>query len=228
MLNNVLDTLFASTGSPTVESFLICLGVSLVLGVLTSICSMYKSPNRSKSLSVSLVLLPMIVQTIIMLVNGQLGAAIGVAGAFSLVRFRSAPASARDITSIFLAMAVGLANGMGYVAIAIILAIVVLSVDLILAKLGFGSSGTCERDLKIVIPESLNYDEEFESIFKKFTSKHELTKVKTTNMGSLYHVHYRVTLKDNKKEKEFIDEIRCRNGNLEIVCVKPDTGKLEI
>ena len=158
----------------------------------------------------------MIVQTIIALVNGQLGAGIAVAGAFSLVRFRSAPASAREITSIFLAMAVGLATGMGYIAIAVILAVFVILVDIALASINFGKAGSAERDLKIVIPESLIYDEVFNDIFSTYTSRHELIRVKTTNMGSLFQLTYQLRLRERGLEKAMIDELRCLNGNLKI------------
>ena len=220
MLNNVIDSIFSTTSTLTAGGFIVCLLVSLALGVLIAVCSRYRN-RPSKSLSVSLVLLPMIVQTIIALVNGQLGA-------FSLVRFRSAPASAREITSIFLAMAVGLATGMGYIAIAVILAVFVLLVDIALASINFGKAGSAERDLKIVIPESLIYDEVFNDIFSTYTSRHELIRVKTTNMGSLFKLTYQITLRDARKEKEFIDKLRERNGNLEITCARPGNGNVEI
>ena len=221
MLNNVIDSIFSTTSTLTAGGFIVCLLVSLALGVLIAVCSRYRN-RPSKSLSVSLVLLPMIVQTIIALVNGQLGAGIAVAGAFSLVRFRSAPASAREITSIFLAMAVGL------IAIAVILAVFVLLVDIALASINFGKAGSAERDLKIVIPESLSYDEVFNDIFSTYTSRHELIRVKTTNMGSLFKLTYQITLRDARKEKEFIDKLRERNGNLEITCARPGNGNVEI
>ena len=227
MLNNVIDSIFSTTSTLTAGGFIICLLVSLALGVLIAVCSRYRN-RPSKSLSVSLVLLPMIVQTIIALVNGQLGAGIAVAGAFSLVRFRSAPASAREITSIFLAMAVGLATGMGYIAIAVILAVFGILVDIALASINFGKAGSAERDLKIVIPESLSYDEVFNDIFSTYTSRHELIRVKTTNMGSLFKLTYQITLRDARKEKEFIDKLRERNGNLEITCARPGNGNVEI
>ncbi|MCH5279133.1 MAG: DUF4956 domain-containing protein [Christensenellaceae bacterium] len=224
MLNDIFDSLFSSADAMTMGNYFICMLVSLALGALIAVCSMYKPTTRSRSLTVSLVLLPMIVQTIIALVNGQVGAGIAVAGAFSLVRFRSAPASARDITSIFLAMAVGLANGMGYIGIAVILTVVVLVVNFLLAALGFGGATQRERDLKIVIPESLNYTDAFDDLFRKYTSRHELLTVKTTNMGSLYKLSYHIVLKNPNREKEFIDAIRCRNGNLEIICSLSDLG----
>ena len=213
MLNNVIDSIFSTTSTLTAGGFIVCLLVSLALGVLIAVCSRYRN-RPSKSLSVSLVLLPMIVQTIIALVNGQLGAGIAVAGAFSLVRFRSAPASAREITSIFLAMAVGLATGMGYIAIAVILAVFVILVDIALASINFGKAGSAERDLN--------------DIFSTYTSRHELIRVKTTNMGSLFKLTYQITLRDARKEKEFIDKLRERNGNLEITCARPGNGNVEI
>lgn len=224
MLSNLFDSLFSSTDAMTMGNYLICMLVSLALGALIAVCGMYKPTTRSRSLTLSLVLLPVIVQTIIALVNGQVGAGIAVAGAFSLVRFRSAPASARDITSIFLAMAVGLANGMGYIGIAVVLTVVVLIVNFLLTAFGFGAAAQRERDLKIVIPESLNYTEALNDLFRKYTSRHELLSVKTTNMGSLYKLSYHIELKHPEREKEFIDAIRCRNGNLEIVCSLPDFG----
>ena len=203
MLNNVIDSIFSTTSTLTAGGFIVCLLVSLALGVLIAVCSRYRN-RPSKSLSVSLVLLPMIVQTIIALVNGQLGAGIAVAGAFSL------------------------ATGMGYIAIAVILAVFVLLVDIALASINFGKAGSAERDLKIVIPESLIYDEVFNDIFSTYTSRHELIRVKTTNMGSLFKLTYQITLRDARKEKEFIDKLRERNGNLEITCARPGNGNVEI
>lgn len=226
MLNNVIDSIFSTTSTLTAGGFIVCLLVSLALAVLIAVCSRYR--NRPSKTFRSPLCFCRVVQTIIALVNGQLGAGIAVAGAFSLVRFRSAPASAREITSIFLAMAVGLATGMGYIAIAVILAVFVLLVDIALASINFGKAGSAERDLKIVIPESLSYDEVFNDIFSTYTSRHELIRVKTTNMGSLFKLTYQITLRDARKEKEFIDKLRERNGNLEITCARPGNGNVEI
>lgn len=227
MFELLLTSIYSDANTLTFGGFMICLIGSLLLGTVIAFESMYKS-SHSRSFLVSLVILPPIVQTIIAVVNGQLGAGIAVAGAFSLVRFRSVPASAREITSIFLAMAVGLAMGMGYIGVSVIVTAVVILVDMLLAATGFGNSKRGERVLRITIPESLNYTEVFDELFADYTAKSELVKVKTTNMGSLFKLEYRIILKDVSKEKELIDEIRCRNGNLEISCCLPETIKNEI
>ena len=153
-----------------------------------------------------------------MLVNGNIGAGVAVAGAFSLVRFRSAPGNAREICALFCAMAVGLATGMGYVAAAGVFFAVVSAATLALAALNFGGRGEAERVLKITIPEDTEYNGLFDDLFAKYTRACRLEKVKTANMGTLYELCYRITLKDEKDLKDFIDGIRCRNGNLGIVC----------
>ena len=207
----------------TLSSFLICTAVSLVLGICTALISMFRS-KCSQSFALALAVLPATVQMVIMLVNGNIGAGVAVAGAFSLVRFRSAPGSAREIASIFIAMAIGLATGMGYVAIAAIFFAVFAAVTLLLTCLGFGEGNSAERVLKITIPEDLDYDGLFDDIFKTYLKSSSLERVKTSNMGTLYELRYRITLKGDTVPKEFIDELRCRNGNLNIVCCK-DTGK---
>lgn len=207
----------------TLSSFLICTAVSLVLGICTALISMFRS-KCSQSFALALAVLPATVQMVIMLVNGNIGAGVAVAGAFSLVRFRSAPGSAREIASIFIAMAIGLATGMGYVAIAAIFFAVLAAVTLLLTCLGFGEGNSAERVLKITIPEDLDYDGLFDDIFKTYLKSSSLERVKTSNMGTLYELRYRITLKGGTVPKEFIDELRCHNGNLNIVCCK-DTGK---
>lgn len=229
-MNSIIDSIFTGTQNPitvTLTEYLICLGAALVMGVLIALVGRFRS-KQTRSLSIALALLPMVVQTIIMLVNREFGAGLAVAGAFGLVRFRSAPASARDIVLIALSVAVGLALGMGAVGIAVILCVLVLVMLFILSLVGFGSSPSGARSLRIVIPETLNYTEVFNDVFRKYTSRHELTRVKTTNMGSLFHLQYDIMLKNPAKEKEFIDELRIRNGNLEIVCASPDDGMKEI
>lgn len=207
----------------TLSSFLICTAVSLALGICTALISMFRS-KCSQSFALALAVVPATVQMVIMLVNGNIGAGVAVAGAFSLVRFRSAPGSAREIASIFIAMAIGLATGMGYVAIAAIFFAVLAAVTLLLTCLGFGEGNSAERVLKITIPEDLDYDGLFDDIFKTYLKSSSLERVKTSNMGTLYELRYRITLKGDTVPKEFIDELRCRNGNLNIVCCK-DTGK---
>ena len=153
-----------------------------------------------------------------MLVNGNLGAGVAVAGAFSLVRFRSAPGNAREIAAIFLAMALGLATGMGYVVLALVFFAVVAAVFVLLTLCHFGGNTAGERTLKITIPENIDYEGVFDDLLARYTKEYTLDKVKTTNMGSLFELHYRVVFRDAGVPKAFLDELRCRNGNLPIVC----------
>ena len=231
MLQSLISSIFSTNNTPvtvSVGEYLIAIGAALVLGILIALVGRYKS-RQTKSLSVALVLLPVIVLTIILLVNRQFGAGLAVAGAFSLMRFRSAPVTARDMVLLALSIAVGLCCGLGYVGIAAIVTVLVLAVLFVLTLLGFGEAKGGQRLLNIVIPESLNYDEVFKDLFEKYTKSCELIRVKTTNMGSLFKLRYAVELRDVSKEKEFIDELRVRNGNLEISIMKPEQGgKTEI
>ncbi|MBR5619741.1 MAG: DUF4956 domain-containing protein [Clostridia bacterium] len=199
--------------------FLLCTAVSLVLGVLTAVVSMFRN-RTSQSFALTLAILPTIVQVVIMLVNGNIGAGVAVAGAFSLVRFRSAAGSAREIGSIFLAMAVGLATGMGYVSLTVVSFVILAAVLLLLQALRFGEQDQAERTLKITIPESLDYDGLFDDLFQTYTKSAVLEKVKTSNMGTLFELQYRIRLNGAEIPKAFLDELRVRNGNLNIVCGK--------
>lgn len=166
----------------------------------------------------TLAILPAVVQAVIMLVNGNLGTGVAVMGAFGLVRFRSAPGNAREIGSVFLAMAIGLATGMGYLGIAVLLLLIIGAAILILTGIPFGSQSFSQKELKVTIPENLDYAGIFDDLFEKYTKSAELMKVRTTNMGSLYELCYRIELKKEEEEKAMLDDIRCRNGNLTIVC----------
>lgn len=219
----MLETLtsFSSiiSGSITISTFLICTAVSLLLGILTALVYMFK--NRcSQSFAITLAILPAIVEVVIMLVNGNIGAGVAVAGAFSLVRFRSAPGTAKEIGAIFLAMAIGLATGMGYVTLSVIFFVIIGAFMLLLNLFKFGNSDRSERTLKITIPENLDYDGIFDDLFSQYTKKATLEKVKTSNMGTLYELHYSIVLKTAEIPKAFIDELRTRNGNLNITCSK--------
>ena len=217
----MLDTVI-SGGEISLSSFFICMAVSLVLGLGAALLAMYRS-KCSRSFILTLVLLPSVVQLIIMLVNGNIGAGVAVAGAFGLIRFRSAPGSAKEIGLVFLATAIGLATGMGYVVIAAVFFVIFAMVWLSLTALGFGAGAADERELRITIPENLDYDGLFDDLFQTYTSSAELERVKTTNMGTLYELSYKVVLRDPNKTKAFLDELRVRNGNLSIVCGKPVT-----
>ena len=225
MLEQLFKGLFDTelTAVISVADFLLCLGFSLLLGLLLALAYMYRT-RYTKSFVVTLALLPAVVCVVIMMVNGNVGAGVAVAGAFSLVRFRSAQGNAREIASIFLAMAIGLAAGMGYVVLAAILFVTVAAVILMLTALNFGAGNSFVRILRITIPENLDYDGLFDDLFRTYLKDFSLEKVKTTNMGTLYELQYRVTLRDERVPKEFIDALRCRNGNLNIVCCRESSS----
>ncbi len=219
MLNSII------TGTEiTTSAFIICTAVSLLLGLGAAALSMYKSKGRySQSFVLTLAILPALVQIVIMMVNGNIGAGVAVAGAFGLIRFRSAPGSAKEIGLVFLTTAVGLATGMGYIWVAAAFFVIITLFYLLLTKTGFGAGAADERDLKITIPENLDYEGLFDDLFRKYTRSAELSRVKTTNMGTLYELSYKIVLQDAGATKAFLDELRTRNGNLTIVCGKPVT-----
>ncbi len=215
----IFGTIMAS-GTVTGSAFLMATVCSLLIGIFIAFMYTIKN-NYSKSYIITLALLPAIVQVVIMLVNGNIGAGVAVAGAFSLVRFRSAPGSGKEITSIFLAMAVGLATGMGYVGIAAMFAVIITIANLILNSSSFGSGANEEKTVKITVPEGLDFEAIFDDIFERYTTKAELVEVKTSGMGSLYKLNYSVVLRSKASTKGMIDEMRQRNGNLEISCSRP-------
>ena len=197
------------------QASLVCLGASLALGVVIALMYM-RSNTYSKSFVVTLALLPAIVQTVILLVNGNLGVGVAVMGTFSLVRFRSIPGSASEILAVFFAMAVGLATGMGFVLYAVVFTLIIGAVMFLYNHTGFGEGNGLRRTLKVVIPEDLDYAGIFDDLFAQYTRKATLERVQSTNLGSLFELRYTITLKDAAKEKELLDRIRERNGNLNI------------
>ncbi|MBQ7757133.1 MAG: DUF4956 domain-containing protein [Oscillospiraceae bacterium] len=211
------------------KNFLLCLVVALALGIFLALVYTFKS-RYTKSFVVTLAMLPAVVCVVIMMVNGNVGAGVAVAGAFNLVRFRSVPGTAKEIGTIFLAMCAGIVVGMGYFAFAITFTVILGLFILLCSALGLGTkkSNPCERVLRITIPEDLNYTEVFDDLMEKYTSFNEIERVKTVNMGSMFRLTYNIRLKDAKQEKEFIDEIRCRNGNLEVSMAKPEVNLVEL
>ena len=201
----------------TLTAFLICELSALVLGFLSALV-FTRGEHHSGAYAQTLALLPPVVALVIMMVNGNIGAGLAVAGTFALVRFRSAPGSAKEITGIFFTVALGLACGMGYVGYAAVFFLILAAAAIALGRLRFGEPGGNYRNLKITIPETLNYEGLFDDLFAQYTLSHELSRVRTTNMGTLYELVYAIELKDPDHTKEFIDAIRCRNGNLNIVC----------
>ncbi len=218
----MLDTLFkgifdsSTTSVISVSNFLLCVGLSLVLGIIMALSYTYKT-RYTKSFLLTLAILPAVVCVVIMMVNGNVGTGVAVAGAFSLVRFRSAPGTAKEIGMIFLAMSAGLIAGMGYLGYAVLFTVILCLVFMLYNSLNFGEKRISSyKTMTVTIPEDLNYTEVFDDILKNYTNKYELRKVKTTNMGSMFRLTYDIALKERAKEKEMIDAIRERNGNLEI------------
>ncbi|MBC8529393.1 DUF4956 domain-containing protein [Christensenellaceae bacterium NSJ-44] len=218
--------LTASTETLSITNALICTGAALVCGLIIALVYMIHS-TYTKSFVISLVLLPALIGVIIMMVNGNLGTSVAVLGAFSLVRFRSVPGSSKEITSIVFAMAVGLATGMGYVTFAGLITVLVSVVLFLLSRTPFGETRSA-RELRVLIPEDLDYTAVFEDIFAQYTRTHQLHKIKTTNLGSMFDLYYHITLKDPAQEKALIDALRCRNGNLTIVCNHSGSSREEL
>ena len=213
----------------SVGDFLLCVAVSLTVGLVLAFGYMYRS-RYTKSFVMTLSLLPAVVCVVIMMVNGNVGTGVAVAGAFSLVRFRSVPGTAKEISMLFVAMGAGLIAGMGYLGYSALFALLMCAISLAYNRLDFGTkkNAAVYKTLNITIPEDLDYSGVFESIFADYTSKYDLVRVKTTNMGSLFRLTYDVVLKDPAKEKEMIDALRCRNGNLEITVSRQDTSVTEL
>lgn len=210
--------LTVTSTSLTVSTMAICLCTTLLCGIIIAI--MYKmTTSTTRSFMTTICILPSIVMSVIMLVNGNLGIGVAVAGSFSLVRFRSLPGKANDIAVIFLAMACGLAAGVGYIYFALVMAVVISLFNMLMNHASFFDTQRKYRNLKITIPEDLDYANTFDDILKKYTSRYHLNGVKTVNLGTMYLLNYEITLKDVDAEKQMIDELRCRNGNLTISSV---------
>lgn len=212
-----------------IGDFLLCLFVALGIGALMGLAYTYRT-QYSKSFVITLVLLPAVVCAVILMVNGNIGAGVAVAGAFSLVRFRSVPGSAKEIVSIFLAMASGLIVGMGYLAFAVVFTLVIELAFLLCVRLSLGEKKNAARyrTVKITIPEDLDYTGLFDGVFERYAVSASLVQVKTLNMGSLFRLSYDVYLKKDVSEKEMIDEIRVLNANLEVFVSKKESVAAEL
>lgn len=220
----MLDSIMTGT-EITLYGFFACTAASLLLGLGIALLCMYKS-SYTQSFVITLAMLPSVVQVIIMLVNGNIGTGVAVAGAFALVRFRSVPGTAREISAIFSAMALGLALGMGFLVIAAIFFLCTAAFTLVLTRLEFGAPSRSHRRLKITIPENFNYEGLFDDVFQQHARSWELERVKTTNMGTLLELTYQVEMKEPRMPKEFIDQLRARNGNLNIILGNPSEKEM--
>lgn len=230
-----MDTLFLGlfdtdmTRTIGVDEFLLCVGCSLLIGIILAFGYMLHS-RYSKSYIMTLSMLPAVVCVVIMMVNGNIGTGLAVAGAFTLVRFRSVPGSAKEITMLFLAMGTGLLTGMGYIGFGFVFAVVMSAVFTVYNHLDFGIQKNALRykTIRIAIPEDLDYGHIFDDVWESYTDKCELVRVKSFNMGSMFRITYNIKMKKGVSEKEMLDMIRCRNGNLEITLSKQDNSVEEL
>lgn len=224
-MTNIFGSIF--TGTLTLGQFMLAVSASMLMGLVLSLVFMYRN-TYTRSFLTALVLIPAVETVVIMLVNDNLGVGLSVAGSFALIRFRSIKGNAKELVAVFIAMTIGIVCGTGYVAVAGIFTLMLCAVMFLLAFTGFGRQSDNEKYLKITIPESLNYDEVFTGILKKYTKSCELETVKTLSLGSLFRVEYRIVLKDGVSIKKMIDELRTRNGNLEIMCGRPAVNREEL
>lgn len=216
----MFESILSSAGdSLTILSSAGCTAASLFLGLLIAACY-YFTGRGTKNFCAALVVLPAMVQIVIMLVNGSLGTGMAIVGAFSLIRFRSLPGNSHDISCIFFAMVVGLATGMGYITYAFFVTVIISAAMILLHLAPLPPKVEKRQELKITIYEDLDYTEIFNDLFEEYLVSYELHSVKTVNMGSMYQIDYLIEQKDQTREKEMLDAIRCRNGNLTIVCCR--------
>ena len=228
MLDSVFSTLYNSSAEITVPLFLIIMASALLLGALEAFVYRRNNPC-TRSFAVTLAMLPAVVSVIILMVSGSIGAGVAVAGTFSLVRFRSAPGSAKEIAAVFIAMAIGLACGMGCPGLAALFTLIMCGAELLYSRVGFGRDPfEARKTLSVTVPESLEYSGIFDDLFAAYTTEAKMTRVKTPNLGSLNRLSYEITLREPGTEKALIDAIRCRNGNLEISlgCRAAETNEL--
>lgn len=226
MFNQLFYDIFTDTAVDP-AMMMLAIGVSLLLGLIIAKVYQFKTVY-SKSFVMSLALLPTLIAIVIFLVNGSLGAGVAVMGAFSLIRFRSAPGGAKELVSIFLVMTIGIAIGMGYLVFATVFTLIMSAAMLLLETVNFGQMKHSMRQLTVVIPESLNYESIFDDIFSKATNHVELANVKTSDMGSLFKLKYIIQMNGRMTEKELIDALRTRNGNLEIAISRYITKENEL
>lgn len=229
MLDLIFSSILDVSGESTVDpgSFFLCMGTGLLVGMVVAGFYTFKT-RYTKSFFMTLVTLPMAVAMVILMVNGSVGTGVAVAGAFSLIRFRSVPGTAKEISAIFLAMGAGLAVGLGYLGFALMFSLILSLVNMALTASSLGETPKTHRHLLITMPEHLDYGSVFDDIFKDFTADVTLVGVKTASMGSLFKLTYDIELRERKSEKDFIDALRTRNGNLEISLTKISTQSTEL
>lgn len=216
----MLTSILTNTNIYTIS---ICFIGAIILGIIIALAHKYTS-TYSKNFLTTLALLPILVASVIFMVNGNLGMSVAIAGTFSLIRFRSIAGTSKEIISVFFAMAVGLIIGAGYILFAALITIIGSLLLIIYDKTSIFARNKYEKNLKIVIPEDLDYTNVFKEVLDKYTTKYTLRQVKTTNLGSMFELKYNITINKDTNEKEFIDELRIKNGNLKIALTDPIEG----
>ena len=224
-MSNIFGSIF--TNSLTLGTFLISIIASLVLGLILTLGFMYRN-TYTKSFITALVLIPAIEAVVIMMVNDNLGVGLSVAGSFALIRFRSVKGSAKELATVFMAMTIGIMCGSGFIALAAIFTLVITLAMFTLTLLNYGGQSINERYLKVTIPESLDYEDILDEVLDKYTTRYELESVKTLSLGSLFRVDYSISMKNKNDIKKMIDELRVKNGNLEITCCKQVIDREEL
>ena len=224
MLGNIFSVVKATE---SIQNCLLCVGVAIILGIVIS-WTHKATTKTTPNFLLTLGILPMLVEVIILLASGQVEVSLAVAGAFSLVRFRSMPGNSKEIVSVFWAMAIGSALGLGYIWLSVLVTIIVAILIFVYTSILNKSTDNSQRRLKVVIPDNLDYDDVFKDLLKKYTKEYELRKAKTTNMGSTYELTYFVSLKNGVKEKQFMDDIRVRNGNMTVLLERPEISEVEL
>ena len=224
-MTNIFSSIF--TGSLTLGQFILAISSSMFMGLILSVVFMYRN-TYTRSFISALVLIPAVETVVIMLVNDNLGVGLSVAGSFALIRFRSVKGNAKELVAVFIAMTIGIICGTGYVALAAVFTLMLCTVMFALTVSGFGKVSENERYLKITIPESLNYDEVFDEVLDRYAGRYELESIKTLTLGSLFRLEYSITMKEPARIREMIDELRTRNGNLEIMCGRPAVNREEL
>lgn len=221
LFDSILNQAAYETARVDLKTFLICTGVAILLGIVIAASYAIKNHNCSRNFIISIATLPVVVEVVILLVN-SLTTGIAIAGLFNLVRYRSIPGNSREITNVFMATVAGVTVGTGYIAYAVLFSLIVVLTNIIVSCTSVGKENDRVKTLRITVPESLDFEGIFDDIFEKYTTSHEVIRIKTTNMGSLYQISYNIKLKSGVSEKEMIDDIRVRNGNLDIVSSRPE------
>lgn len=227
-MNEIFNTILANTAADiTVKSAVITMVMALIFGAAVAF-TYYKTQEENlyqESMGITLFMLPVILSVIILFIGSNIARAFSLAGTLSIIRFRSAPGDAKDIGFIFFDIAAGLACGVGLYAYGALFIIILCAALFVVKKGNLFKTKNVQKTLKITIPEDLNYQGVFDDILDKYTKKHTLTKIKTTDLGSLFELCYSVSMDQNQNEQEFLNELRCRNGNLNIILAVAPTIK---